>query len=168
MSSPSPSVATQQWVAGFTRFLEDVAQNRPARAFYDVITLDAAVGRRIGLGGGVRDKVPPFLGLQPFDLQWFTRMPWVESILETSALVLIADPARTGLQAPHFGVRIPISPDYARVLSRFRAMDVREMRIDASGAIQDLGKSAVMCLRLTPGKVDRLGQRPAIHRYAQQ
>lgn len=168
MSSSSPSVATQQWIAGFVRFLEDVTQVRPARAFYDLITLDAAVGRRIGLGGGLRDKVPPFIGLQPFDLQWFSRMPWVEAILETSALVLIADPARTGLAAPLFGVRIPISPDYARVLSRFRSMDVREMRVDSTGGVQELGSAAAMCLRLTPGKVDRLGQRPSIQRFTQQ
>jgi hypothetical protein len=165
MSTDATSAATLNWVNGFVRFLKEATQNKQSRAFYDVMTLDASIGRRIGLGGGIKDKIPPFIGLQPFDMQWFCKMPWTEIILESSALVMIADPVTTGLKAPQFGIRIPINPDYANVLARFREIDVREMNIGQDGRIQELSQFTAMSLKMTPGKVDRLGYRPSIRRH---
>jgi hypothetical protein len=158
----SSSTTSKKWIPGFLRFLADATKIRPTKAFYDVITLDPAIGRRIGLGGGIKDKVPPFLGLQPFDVIWFSIMPWREIVLERNALVLIADPKLSGLEAHPFGIRIPINPDYAVVLARFTDLDVRQIDIDATGSVTQLGNAPLMKMPLSSGRVERLGARARI------
>jgi hypothetical protein len=160
--SDSSSTTSTKWIPGFLRFLSDATKIRPTKAFFDVITLDAAVGRRIGLGGGIKDKVPPFIGLQPFDAIWFCQMPWREIILERSALVMIADPKLAGLDAHSFGIRVPINPDYASVLARFKDIDVRQIDVDTTGSVTELGNAPLMKLTLSCGRVERLGGRPRI------
>lgn len=165
MNSP-PSKPQLNWISGFVGFLSEVTAHKPAKAFQNVITVDASVARRIGLGGGVKDKVAPFLALQPYDMAWFAKMPWHEFILEQDAIVLIAIAAEGNVTTPPFGIRIPISPDYAKVLARFRSLDVRQISINRDGIVSDLADSASLRIPLIPGKVERLGQKPKIQRFA--
>ena len=121
-----------------------------------------SVSKRIGFGGSVKEKVEPFLALQPFDYEWFHKMPWQEAILEPGAIVFIANPSTGSIKAPAFGLRVPINPDYANVLSRFSHLDVRPIEIDQAGNVCAIGDPAGKKIPVGSGKVERLGYKPKI------
>ena len=160
MKSHQPD--SKQWLHGFAKFLQDISKHRQTTSFHDVISLDMAISKRIGFGGSVKEKVEPFLALQPFDYQWFSKMPWQEAILEAGAIVFIANPSTEAIKGPLFGLRIPINPDYTKVLSRFNYLDVREIEIDSSGSVTTLGETIAMKVPISRGNVERLGYRPKI------
>lgn len=149
-----------QWLIALAGFLQDIKCGNKARN--SVITLNIDAGRRIGLGGSVKEKIAPFISLQEFDLAWFRQVPWSHAVLEDDAIVFIAFDKATMQETGPMGIRFPVNPDYTEVLSRFDSLEIREMKIDKSGNIVHIGERTSMSLRLDKGKVERLGKKPAI------
>lgn len=153
MSTEQQQADKAIWLGSFLYWLHELYEAKLVANDASIIRLDDRVARRFGFGGDLKASVPPFIGVQQKEMRWFQYMPWQEAILDENSISMIVDPLKRHIESPPFAIRFSVDPRYAKVIARFRSLDVRGIKVDASGTVTEMDDMPTTKIAFTPGKV---------------